>query len=360
MGFKEKGEALYERIYDIVRCYSAKQRRIKEFKRKTSPKVLTSEQEAQVKAFYAPYARPNLVFHSFFTEKTGRFYPNYLPQDIYVAHVDPYFNDVRGSKYLDNKCYYDALFYGVSQPHTVLKRVNNIWLNCDNVPVSQEQCLELLAAETKGVFVKEAQTTAGGHGVTYFTDLMHNGKAVLQTAAAYSTDVIIQRELTQHADLAAMNPSSVNSYRIYSVLGKDGVAKIYSSVFRIGVGDIKVDNYASGGVSVGIAENGTLREDGYNKLGQKVLAHPVSGITFLGYQLPSYDKAVELVKKTHPRISHYRSVSWDIAIIEDGTPVLIEANLCRGGIDLLQLNNGPLFGDDTKKILDEVFGKTAK
>jgi len=80
----------------------------------------------------------------------------------------------------------------------------------------------------------------------------------------------------------------------------------------------------------------------------------------LGYQLPSYDKAVELVKKTHPRIAHFRSVSWDIAIVEDGTPVLIEANLCRGGIDLLQLNNGPLFGDDTKIILDEVFGKTVK
>lgn len=360
MGFKEKGEELYERIYDAVRCFSAKQRRIKEFKRKTSKDVLTSEQKTQVKAFYAPYKLPNLVFHSFFTEKTGRFYPNYLPQDIYVAHVDPYFNDVRGSKYLDNKCNYDALFYGVPQPYTVLKRVNNIWLDGNSVPVSREQCLKLLAEEPRGVFVKEAQTTAGGHGVTYFKDLAHNGAEALETASAYPTDVIIQRELVQHADLAAVNPSSVNSYRLYSILGKDGVAKIYSSVFRIGVGDTKVDNYASGGVSVGISENGTLREDGYNKLGNKVFAHPVSGITFLGYQLPSYDKAVELVKKTHPRIAHYRSVSWDIAIIEDGTPVLIEANLCRGGIDLLQLNNGPLFGDDTKKILDEVFGKNTQ
>ena len=67
--------------------------------------------------------------------------------------------------------------------------------------------------------------------------------------------------------------------------------------------------------------------------------------------------AVELVKKAHPLVPHFRSVSWDIAIVADGTPTLIEANLCRGGIDLLQLNNGPLFGKDTKKILDEVFGK---
>jgi hypothetical protein len=44
-------------------------------------------------------------------------------------------------------------------------------------------------------------------------------------------------------------------------------------------------------------------------------------------------------------------------INESGNPILIEANLCRGGIDLLQLSNGPLFGEDTKAILDEVFGK---
>ncbi len=360
MGFKNKGEELYERFYDAVRCFSAKQRRIKEFKRKTNPKALTAEEEAQVRDFYSAYKIPNMVFHKYFTEKTGRFHPNYLPQDIYVAYVDPYFNDIRGSKYLDNKCYYEALFHGVPQPYTVLKRVNNIWLDGNNTPVSQEQCLEILAAEPRGVFVKEAQTSAGGHGVTYFGDPKTNGREALRMAATYPTDVIIQRELVQHADLAAINPSSVNSYRIYSVLGKDGVAKIYSSVFRIGVGDTKVDNYASGGISVGIDENGTLRSDGFNKRGQKSLEHPVSGITFLGYKVPSYDKAVELVKKTHPRIAHYRSVSWDIAIIEDGTPVLIEANLCRGGIDLLQLNNGPLFGDDTKKILDEVFGKTAR
>lgn len=360
MGFKEKGEELYERLYDAVRCYSAKQRRIKEFKHKSSPDALTPEQVAQVKEFYAPYEIPNMVFHRYFTEKTGRFCPNYLPQDIYVTHVDPYLNDVRGSKYLDNKCYYDALFHGVPQPYTVIKRVNGIWLDHNSAPVSQEKMLELLAAEPRGVFVKEAQTSAGGKGVTYIADPANNGKEVLSICAKYPTDVIVQRELVQHADLAAFNSSSVNSYRLYSVLGKDGVAKIYSAVFRIGVGDTKVDNYASGGVSVGIDENGALRSDGFNKRGDKVLAHPASGITFLGYQLPSYDKAVELVKKTHPRIAHYRSVSWDIAIIEDGTPILIEANLCRGGIDLLQLNNGPLFGDDTKKILDEVFGKTAK
>jgi hypothetical protein len=48
-------------------------------------------------------------------------------------------------------------------------------------------------------------------------------------------------------------------------------------------------------------------------------------------------------------------VSWDIAFDEQENPVLIEANLKDGELDFHQLNNGPLFGDDTEKILDEVF-----
>ena len=357
MGFKEKGEQLYEHIYDVVRCYSAKQKRIRQFKRMSNPNTLTAEQEKQVKEFYAPYKMPSLVFHRYFTEKTGRFHPNYLPQDIYVAYVDPFFNDIRGSKYLDNKCYFEALFHDIPHPHTMLKRVNGIWLDHDDYPASKDRICEILKAEPRGVFVKEAETTAGGHGVTYFADPAQKVDAILEVAKKYTTDVIVQRELIQHEDLARMNASSVNTYRLYSVLGKDGNAKIYSAVFRVGVGDTKIDNYSSGGVSVGIDEKGILRSDGFNKKGDKVLVHPTSGITFLGYKLPSYDKAVELVKRAHPMLAHYRSVSWDIAMTEDGSPVLIEANLCRGGIDLLQLNNGPLYGDDTQKILDEVFGK---
>ena len=70
-----------------------------------------------------------------------------------------------------------------------------------------------------------------------------------------------------------------------------------------------------------------------------------------------FEKAKELVKKAHPMVPHFKLVSWDIAIDEDEKPILIEANLAKGSSEFHQLNNGPLFGEDTKKILDEVFGK---
>ena len=357
MNFKNLFENAYENLFDALRRYSAKKTRIKQFKNRASASVLSSKQVAEIKRFYKPYKIPHLAFHRYFTEKTGDFHANYIPQDIYVGYIDPHFNNLREAKYIDNKCYYDMLFHQVPQPYLVLKRMNNIWINHCGKPVNDLEMKDIIFAEHDGLFVKEAQVSAGGHGVLFVEPSDDAYNKIKDFSDKIKTDIVIQRRITQHADCAKFNSSSVNSLRIYSILSKDGGVKIYSSVLRIGVGDIKVDNYASGGVSCGISPDGCLKKFAFNKKGERVEKHPYTGVVFEGCKIPSYDKAVELVKNTHPTISHFRSVSWDIAITENGEPLLIEANLCRGGIDLLQLSNGPLFGDDTKAILDEVFSK---
>ena len=354
MGYKEKGEKLYEDLYDAVRRRSAISRRIHEFQKRVNGGALTREEKRAVREFYAPYGSPNLVFHEFFKEKTGEFHADYIPIDLYVGYIDTFFNDIKEAKYIDNKCYFGALFYSIPQPVILAKRVNDIWFTGDDKPVSYQQIEELVQSED-GVFFKEAQISAGGHGVTFIPQSDDMMKRIRSIAAETPTDVIIQKRIDQHEKMAAINPSSVNTMRLYSVLGKDGNVKVYSAVLRTGVGDTKVDNYASGGLSVGITEEGKLRKVAFNKLGKQVDTHPTTGVVFENYALPSYDKAVELAKKAHVLVPHFRSVSWDIAITSDGSPILIEGNLCRGGIDLLQLSNGPLFGADTKMILDEVF-----
>ena len=202
-----------------------------------------------------------------------------------------------------------------------------------------------------------AQESFGGFGVTYLEPSAEMESEFKEISEKISVDIIVQKKIIQHERMAAFNPSSVNSLRLYSVLSKDGNVKVYSAVCRMGVGNTKVDNYASGGVSCGVDENGFLRKYGYSKTGERTEAHPASNIVFEGYSIPNYDAAVRLVEEAHKMVPHFRSVSWDIAITAEGA-VLIEANLFRGGIDLLQLSNGPLYGEDTKKILDEVFKKS--
>ena len=92
-------------------------------------------------------------------------------------------------------------------------------------------------------------------------------------------------------------------------------------------------------------------------LGEKFDCHPTTKVKFSEVTIPSYKQVIKLVKELHPSIPSFRMVSWDIAIDENAEPILVEVNLCMGQLDFHQLNNGPIFKEDTKKILDEVFNK---
>ena len=59
-----------------------------------------------------------------------------------------------------------------------------------------------------------------------------------------------------------------------------------------------------------------------------------------------------------PRIAHISKLcSWDLCIDNTNMPVLIEANLSYGDIQLHQMVNGPIFGNLTPVILKEILKK---
>ena len=118
MGYKANFE---EKLFDFCRWthkVSGMKKRINDFKKKPFSNALTKDQEKEVLAFYKPYAKPSLVFHRYFTGVSGVFHASYIPQDLYVGYIDPYFNDILAAKFYDNKTNYAALFYGIpSQTH---------------------------------------------------------------------------------------------------------------------------------------------------------------------------------------------------------------------------------------------------
>lgn len=116
------------------------------------------------------------------------------------------------------------------------------------------------------------------------------------------------------------------------------------------------DNASSGGIVVGV-DNDMLRKYAYRTTGEKFSVHPSSGVSFEGITIPGIRNAEELVKQLAPTFPHHRLISWDICIDEEERPVLIELNMHHGQLDFHQMANGPLFGDRTREMLDEVFGK---
>ena len=75
-----------------------------------------------------------------------------------------------------------------------------------------------------------------------------------------------------------------------------------------------------------------------------------------GHPVPGIASAHAMVKKLHPVMGRFRLASWDIAVDEEGEAVLLETNVSLSVISDIQACAGPLFGDQTRKIVEEVFG----
>lgn len=143
-----------------------------------------------------------------------------------------------------------------------------------------------------------------------------------------SADYLIQERIYQHPIMAAFCPSCINSIRLQTVMDMEGNVHPFGAGVRMGRMGSSVDNWAKGGVFVGIdMENGCLMDTGFLKpqYGTSVKEHPDSKVKFNGYQIPFYKEAEGMASKLHKYLYRCHSVGWDIAITEDG-PVFIEGN----------------------------------
>ena len=337
-------------------------------RKNSSGNVLTREEKEEAILFYRNAAGRtiNTVYHNYLKDKSGAFYKEYIPEDLYYSDIDPYFNNTKEARFLDNKCYYDFLFAGLAMPKTYLKRMNGIWFDAEGRPAGPEETEALLRGGAP-MFIKAATNSYGGKGVYYIPgdDDAERSRLFREAVDKIKVDIVVQEALRQHPALARVNESSVNTIRALSLLRPDGSVKIYSIILRMGIAGAKVDNASSGGITCGAGFDGRCTEAGYYSYvnsGKRLTEHPTSGLPFKDIVIPEMDKIIAFVSKAALKIPHFRLVSWDIALREDGEPVLIEANFFDGEIDFHQLNNGPLFGEDTEAILREVYagGKQEK
>lgn len=344
----------YETIFLGIRRTHMRKLVRKLKKSQTNGAVLTKQMKKEARDFWSKYKSVPLIYHNFYTEKYGEFHKEYIPDEIYYNYIQPYFNNYRLAKALDNKCYYDKMFSGIEQPKLVAYRLNGFWYANGNMLLGGTSEAYSFVAKENEVFIKRATDSGGGHGVKYANCQGLTEEKFLEEIKGFGGDIAIQRGIKQHEALAKINPSSVNTIRLITLLKSDETV-LLSAILRMGVGESKVDNSSSGGMTIGISKDGKLKKTACVEKRRFIEEHPTSHVVFDGYEIPSFSKAVELVKYASRMVPHFRMVAWDVSILEDGTPTLIEANLYDGQLDSHQIHNGPLFGDDTVKILDEVF-----
>ena len=158
-----------------------------------------------------------------------------------------------------------------------------------------------------------------------------------------SANYLIQKRIYQHPIMNTLCDSTINSIRMQTVMTKDGKVIPFGAGLRMGRKGSSVDNWAKGGVFVGIdMEKGTLMEMGFlkPKYGTSTKEHPDTHIVFKDFEIPYYKEAERMAVELHKRLYRCHSVGWDIGITEDG-PMFIEGN-GLWEISLIQAAHGGL------------------
>ncbi|MCR4923299.1 MAG: hypothetical protein K5931_04750 [Lachnospiraceae bacterium] len=318
----------------------------------SKPLNLTKEEKKRIKEYYKRYMPFDLLYHRAYKTITGRVREEYIPSDIFLKRIEPFYTDRLCSKYLDNKCLYYYLFSNVKKPGLIAMRMGDNWIGSELELISFDKVVEYVKKEEKCV-IKKAIDSEGGFGVEFLQG-EDKVKKLNSFLRRNKKDIVIQRAIKQHSFYSKLNESSVNSFRIRSLMTKDGV-KILCSVLKIGRKGSRVDNLSGGGVFCGIGEDGTSTGIAFMENGSVIEKHPDFGYSLKDIKAPCYEKAEELVRKAHTIMGHCKLASWDVAIDEDGEAILIESNLSLGVLFSIQVCCGPLFGEDTDKILNEVF-----
>ena len=289
----------------------------------------------------------------------------YMPDSFFYAFVDEWLTDPMHSGPIDDKNLYDYMFHDVLRPETICRKVEDMFFDKDFKRIDADQFFSRCNSYDE-VFVKASIGSFGGHGVMVWRgkdvdsinklyDFVYrfNGGAIVNNTRVIK-QYIVQAPLKQHEVLAAVNPSSINTIRIMSLVWNEEV-KMLSSVLRMGINGSRVDNCSSGGIVCGIDEKGICKPIAYDNKANVYYHHP-NGTQFGGVEVPGYAECVELVKKLAYRFAGCsRLISWDLAINEKGEPVLIEMNISYGELDFHQLCNGPIFGDMTEEILKKMY-----
>lgn len=230
--------------------------------------------------------------------------------------------------------------------------------------ISLEDAIDI-CMEQEEIIVKPSMDSCGGDGISFVkienkSDSFKN--KLREILNSYRENYLVQVIFKQHAYMEQFNDTSINTIRVMSFLYK-GQVHILSSIIRFGKSGSRLDNLCAGGTTIGINKEGYLSDHGFRyngKLGNGYLKsddifqkHP----ELRNSKFKFYDAVVDMVKKQHPYMAHFKLISWDIAIDAEGNPCIIECNLDFPEFVGHQLLNGPIFGDLTDNVLYDVYGK---
>lgn len=146
--------------------------------------------------------------------------------------------------------------------------------------------------------------------------------------AAPTDGLLIEEHMAQHPLLAALNDSSLNTVRLWTMATPAG-AQTLGAYLRVGRRGAQVDNIASGGIACPLdLATGRVSEAFLPAQPRVPLPrHPDSGVALQGLQLPDWDGALRLAGEAVAAFPRIQLAGLDMAFTPSG-PMVIELNVC--------------------------------
>lgn len=186
-------------------------------------------------------------------------------------------------------------------------------------PNSTEQQFHSFIQNKKMIILKPIDGV-GGDGIQIFST---NEPNLYEKSKNYLLEEII----SQHHDLSKLYDQSVNSIRVFTFFdGKE--AYLLQAILKIGNNGV-IDNFSSGGMYAFLDEKGVVITPAIDKDDNIYTVHPLSHQKIIGFQVPLFDKIIEIAMNAAKEIPQIAYIGWDITANEKEA-VIIEGNSYPG------------------------------
>lgn len=312
---------------------------------------LSSEQKKEIDEYWSRYGIKiqDYAWFQYYYGVTGICDPRFIPNDIYVCIMLPYYNAADMYAAWKDKNYFDVFLPDVTFPKTVIKNISGKFVDAEGNDLNEHSAVihSLMTAKDIPVIVKNSLDTGTGKSVKKYTIAAEaDAESILKEWDG--DNYIVQQAVEQHPVLASFNESSVNIMRITS-WSHHGQVHVLSPCIRIGTEGQVTDVCIIDGVelvnSLGITPDGYFRSKIANQQGI------LTPIDIGEVKVPQWDEVTAMVKRGHKRLKHFDLVGWDMTVDKDGQVICIEYNIKRPGCTFYQYVNGPFFGEHTDEAL---------
>lgn len=311
---------------------------------------------------FKPVKRDFRIFRNYMLE--GGTDPALIVPSIVVHnYLTAILNPIPHNAYFEDKNMFDRILPKDILPKTLFRRMDGLWYDGAYKSKDFSEVIDELDSCPEGskIIVKPSKDSSSGKGVRVF-ELAGGRWCDVQRKDSHfklaiegewgDNDLVIQEVVKQHPFMASLSPTAVCTMRIVVYNSPvDRKCHIIWRGIRVGAEGSVTDNNHTGGVILGVDKNGKLHPFGTDQYGKKYERFNDVDYTAQPLVIPEFDKIIELALDITPRLLPHRFVAYDIALTDEGKPVVIEYNLRAYGGWLCQFAGDPMLGDKTDEIL---------